>query len=84
MRGTRAKKVRHFHSMDTNSNSADAGAAPSTTETPTYRLYDAASALFAWLLGSPVAGVTLMSLNYRRLGDREKAVTVVIIGFLCP
>jgi uncharacterized membrane protein AbrB (regulator of aidB expression) len=49
-------------------------------ETPAYRFYDATSVLLAWLLGSPLAGVALMSPNYRRLGDREKAVTAVIIG----
>ena len=69
--------------MDTHLNPALAGAAPSTAPVatfPSYRLFDATSVFIAAFLGSPVAGVALMALNYRRLGEGKKGVATFIIG----
>jgi hypothetical protein len=66
--------------MDANLTPATAVPAPPTTQFPEYRLFDSTSVLIAAFLGSPIAGATLMSLNYRRMGDREKTVTVLILG----
>jgi hypothetical protein len=68
--------------MDTHLNPALAGAAPSSTAVavPSYRLFDPTSVLIAAILGSPVAGVALMALNYRRLGEAKKGLATFIIG----
>jgi hypothetical protein len=60
--------------MDTYLTPATAGAATSTAPAPSYRLFDATSVFIASLLGSPVAGVTLMALNYRRMGKAQTAI----------
>lgn len=49
---------------------------------PEYRLFDARSVLIASILGSPVAGTTLMALNYRRQGKAQKAIAAVVIGIV--
>jgi hypothetical protein len=68
--------------MDTHLNPALAGAGASGAAAtfPAYRLFDAGSVFIAAILGSPVAGVALMSLNYRRLGEGKKALAAFIIG----
>jgi hypothetical protein len=68
--------------MDTHLNPAFAGAAPSTTAAavPSYRLFDPTSVLIAAILGSPVAGVALMALNWRRLGQGKKALAAFFLG----
>ncbi len=48
--------------------------------TPAYTLFDANAVGLATLLGSPVAGTSLMAVNYRRLGQAGKALTAVIVG----
>jgi hypothetical protein len=70
--------------MDTHMNAAYAGTAPSTTPAavPAYRLFDATSVLIAAILGSPVAGVALMALNYRRLGEGKKGLAAFLVGVL--
>ena len=47
---------------------------------PEYSLHDSGSVALASLLGSPVAGGTLMAINYRRIGLRGKAVGAFAIG----
>jgi hypothetical protein len=59
---------------------AGAGAATSTAPAPSYRLFDATSVFIASLLGSPVAGVSLMAINYRRMGKGQTAILTLLIG----
>src|SRR5271168_1953685 len=68
--------------MDTHLNPAIAGAAPSSpaAAVPSYRLFDPNSVLIASILGSPVAGVALMALNWRRLGQRKKGLAAFFLG----
>lgn len=68
--------------MNTHLNPAFAGTAPATTPVavPAYRLFDANSVLIAAILGSPVAGVALMALNWRRLGQGRKGLAAFLIG----
>jgi hypothetical protein len=68
--------------MDTHLNPALAGAGASGAAAtfPAYRLFDAGSVFIAAILGSPVAGVALMGLNYRRLGEGRKGLVAFIIG----
>src|ERR1700719_4483258 len=47
---------------------------------PAYSLYDSGSVAIASLLGSPVAGGTLMAINYRRMGMRGKATGAFALG----
>jgi hypothetical protein len=48
--------------------------------TPTYTLFDANAVALATLFGTPVAGASLMALNYRRLGQTGKAIATILIG----
>lgn len=57
-------------------------AASAPTTAPTYRLYDPTSVLIASFLGSPIAGVLLISLNYRRLNRRAEAIAAFIVGVI--
>jgi|HubBroStandDraft_6_1064221.scaffolds.fasta_scaffold362914_2 hypothetical protein len=68
--------------MDTHLNPAYAGAVPpaTTVAVPSYRLFDPNSVFIAAIIGSPMAGVALMTLNYRRLGDRSKGTAAFLIG----
>ena len=68
--------------MDAHLNAAYAGAVPPATSVavPGYRLFDTNSVFIAAILGSPLAGVTLMALNYRRLGERSKGTAAFFIG----
>src|SRR5277367_1108300 len=70
--------------MDTHLNPAIAGAAPSSpaAAVPSYRLFDPNSVLIAAILGSPVAGVALMALNWRRLGQGKKGLAAFLIGIV--
>ena len=70
--------------MDTHLNPALAAAAPTTTSAavPSYRLFDPTSVLIAAILGSPVAGVALMAMNYRRLGEPKKGTATFFIGLV--
>jgi len=70
--------------MDTHLNPAIAGAAPSSpaAAVPSYRLFDSNSVLIAAILGSPVAGVALMALNWRRLGQGKKGLAAFLIGIV--
>ena len=47
---------------------------------PTYKLYDQGSITWASVLGGPVAGCSLMALNYRRLGQTSSAWIALITG----
>lgn len=54
------------------------GAVQSTT--PTYTLFDANAVALATFFGTPVAGASLMALNYRRLGKGGKSIAAILIG----
>jgi membrane protein YqaA with SNARE-associated domain len=58
---------------------ADMGSVPPA---PAYRLFDANSVLIAAILGSPVAGATLMAINYRRMGKAQKAILAVAVAIV--
>jgi len=47
---------------------------------PTYALFDSNSVAAATLLGTPVAGASLMALNYKRLGQGAKAAGILMAG----
>lgn len=49
-------------------------------QAPAYTLFDANAVGLATIFGTPVAGSSLMALNYRRLGQTGKAVTTLVIG----
>lgn len=49
------------------------------SNTPTYVLFDANAVAGATFLGTPLAGGTLMALNYRRLGQAPKAMLTLIV-----
>jgi hypothetical protein len=53
-------------------------AVPSTT--PAYTLFDANAVAIATFFGTPVAGASLMALNYRRVGKTGKAIATILIG----
>ena len=57
-----------------------AGSAPAPEPPPAYRLFNENSVLIASVLGSPVAGATLIAMNFRRMGKRQKAIGAVAIG----
>jgi hypothetical protein len=48
--------------------------------TPTYTLFDANAVALATFFGTPVAGASLMALNYRRVGKTGKAIATILIG----
>jgi hypothetical protein len=48
--------------------------------TPAYTLFDADAVGLATIFGTPVAGSSLMALNYRQLGQTRKAVTTLLVG----
>ncbi len=50
------------------------------SNTPDYALFDANAVAAATLFGTPVAGASLMALNYRRLGEGAKAFLTLFIG----
>ncbi len=50
------------------------------TATPDYSLYDSGAVALATLFGTPVAGASLMALNYRRLGKTGMALTTLFAG----
>ena len=47
---------------------------------PTYTLFDAGAVVIATFFGTPVVGCSLMALNYRRLGQGDKAAMTLIVG----
>jgi hypothetical protein len=47
---------------------------------PTYALFDSNAVAAATFLGTPVAGASLMALNYRRLGFGIKAMNTLLVG----
>lgn len=49
---------------------------------PGYALFDANAVAAATLLGTPVAGASLMALNYRHLGQGMKAVSTLLMGLV--
>ena len=51
----------------------------SQSRTP-YKLFDSKSVGLASILGSPLAGSTLMALNYRRLGKTAEATATFAVG----
>ena len=55
---------------------------PLQSKTPGYALFDANAVAAATLLGTPLAGASLMALNYRHLGQGMKAVTTLLIGLV--
>ncbi len=50
------------------------------TATPDYSLYDSGAVALASLFGTPVAGASLMALNYRRLGKTGMAIATLLAG----
>ncbi|WP_348264777.1 hypothetical protein P8935_09605 [Telmatobacter sp. DSM 110680] len=53
---------------------------PIQTVTPNYSLYDSGAVALATLFGTPVAGASLMALNYRRLGRTGMAIVTLLVG----
>lgn len=49
---------------------------------PAYALFDANAVTLAAFLGGPVAGTSLMALNYRRLGQAGRAAITLLLGIL--
>ncbi len=47
---------------------------------PAYKLFDANAVTLATLFGGPLAGTSLMALNYRRLGEKTNALKTVMAG----
>ncbi len=64
-------------SMRTEASQSTAPSIPSTILKP---LYDANAVAIATLAGAPVAGASLMALNYRRLGHRGQATWTLLVG----
>lgn len=54
------------------------GMPQASTPTPAYTLFDAGAVTIATFFGTPVAGGTLMALNYHRLGQAGKASVTLI------
>jgi hypothetical protein len=54
----------------------------SYSPTPTFTLFDPNAIALATFFGTPVAGGSLMALNYRRLGQANKAVTTLLFAIL--
>jgi hypothetical protein len=76
---TRTKAAISFSGV---SNMSSAVVGTLQTSTPAYTLFDANAVALATFFGSPVAGTSLMALNYRRLGQARKAVIALILGIL--
>jgi hypothetical protein len=55
---------------------------PFQSTSPAYTLFDANAVALATLLGSPVAGASLMALNFQRLGQGAKAITTLLIAIV--
>lgn len=51
-----------------------------TGTTPSYTLFDSGAVALATLFGTPVAGSSLMALNYRRLGQAGKGAIALALG----
>lgn len=49
---------------------------------PEYKLYGPGHAMLATFLGSPAAGLYLVSVNRRRLGLAQSATTTLVAGFV--
>jgi hypothetical protein len=49
---------------------------------PGYTLFDVNAVTLATFFGSPVAGTSLMALNYRRLGQARRAMIALLVGML--
>lgn len=49
---------------------------------PGYRLFSPGQATWAGFLGTPVAGCTLLALNYRRLNQTPLAITIMVFGVI--
>ena len=53
---------------------------PVQSTTLTYTLFDANAVALATFFGTPVAGASLMAINYRRLGMSGRALATILIG----
>jgi len=49
---------------------------------PAYTLHDPLTVGIATFLGSPLAGVGIIALNYKRLGEKRKAWLTILIGVM--
>ncbi len=49
---------------------------------PSYTLFDSVAVAIATLLGSPIAGTTVMAVNYHRLKSAGKGVAAVALGLV--
>ena len=49
---------------------------------PTYKLFSSGQATWATFLGTPVAGCSLIALNYSRLGQHSLAIIILIFGLI--
>src|SRR3954468_16666081 len=60
-------------------------AEPNPAPPPPFRLYRPSAVTLATLFGSPIAGLIVMSINYRRLGRRRAAwlALAAIPAFCC-
>jgi hypothetical protein len=47
---------------------------------PSYTLFDSVAVAIATLLGSPIAGTTVMAVNYHRLKSGGKGVAAIALG----
>jgi hypothetical protein len=79
-----AEKGRHMNEQSGSEHAAyrttmPQGAAAGPQSIPSYRLFDSTSVALATFLGSPVAGASLMALNYRRMGKGSSATVVFIL-----
>src|SRR5437016_9798343 len=75
--------MKEQESLSPDNRYAPAAAADSTQPSqfnPLYKLFDSTSVGLAAFLGSPVAGSTLMALNYSRMGEKSKATAAFAIG----
>lgn len=62
------------------SSTASVGPEPVTVPSvvPVYKLFDSVSVAIAAFLGTPLAGATLMAINYRRLGKAKSATWAMV------
>jgi hypothetical protein len=59
---------------------ADGEAAAPDAGRPAYKLYSPAQAVLAAFLGTPLAGMYLLSANRRRMGHARLATTTLLVG----
>ena len=53
---------------------------PSLPTTPSYKLFSVGQIILATFLGSPLPGMWMLSINFKRLGQKSKATNMLLIG----